>query len=770
MRLTKLALVLCTGIIMCAKPNAAVPELINFQGLLTDTTGNPMTDSAYSVTFAIYDAAAGGTILWSETQSITTSSGLFTVLLGSANPVPDSVFNNPDRWLGFQIPPHPEMTPRTQLVSQSYAFRVNSVDGAMGGTISGDLSVTGKLGIGTISPAQNLDVAGTAQMTGFKMPTNAAAGYVLTSDIGGNGTWQAPGTANNWSLTGNAGTVPGTNFLGTTDNQALVLYVNNNHALHFEPTISTTNLIGGSALNNVTNGASGATISGGGLPTLPNRVTDHSGTVSGGVGNRAGDDAGTVNDKELATVGGGAFNVASGGYSTVGGGSDDTASGVFAVVAGGRLNRSRGNSSVVGGGYQNDANANRSVIAGGELNLAAGIASVVSGGSFNRARGVNSVVAGGGSNSNPADSNAALGDYSTVSGGRGNIANNSAATVAGGQFNTASFSQATVGGGRSNQAINGTATIAGGSFNTASGVISFIGGGNNNVASAQGSAVGGGEQDTAGGNYSTVPGGYGNKAAHEYTLAAGRRAKALHFGSFVWADATDADFASTANNQFLIRAAGGVGIGTTAPSAKLHVKGAGFPHSFGFFDTDASGQDAGLRFYEAGAVKSHIFHSAFDRTLNIFTEPAYSGISIDTGGSVGIGTSAPAARLHVNGNAGNNTGVWSNLSDRRLKKDIEPISNALQTVEMLEGVTFRWNDSDKDFQFGRVRGLIAQDVEKVIPEWIITDPDGYKRLEPIGIDALLIEAIKELKAENEELKDRISKLEKAQPRAHTVNQ
>ena len=62
-----------------------------------------------------------------------------------------------------------------------------------------------------------------------------------------------------------------------------------------------------------------------------------------------------------------------------------------------------------------------------------------------------------------------------------------------------------------------------------------------------------------------VPGGRDNVAAGYTALAAGRRAKATNDGCFVWADHTDADFASTASDQFLIRAAGGVGIGTTSP-------------------------------------------------------------------------------------------------------------------------------------------------------------------------------------------------------------
>src|SRR3989304_3142258 len=120
---------------------AAVPQLINFQGILRDGGGNPVPNNTYSVTFTIYDAPAGGTNLWTETQSVTTSSGLFAVLLGSSNPVSDSVFKGTDRYLAIQVSPDPELSPRQRLVSVGYSYRVNSVDSASGGTITSKVSI-----------------------------------------------------------------------------------------------------------------------------------------------------------------------------------------------------------------------------------------------------------------------------------------------------------------------------------------------------------------------------------------------------------------------------------------------------------------------------------------------------------------------------------------------------------------------------------------------------------------------------------------------------
>ena len=133
----------------------------------------------------------------------------------------------------------------------------------------------------------------------------------------------------------------------------------------------------------------------------------------------------------------------------------------------------------------------------------------------------------------------------------------------------------------------------------------------------------------------------------------------------------------------------------------------------------------------------------------------YSGVS----GNVGIGVVAPTYKLEVNGNSANSTGVWAVRSDERLKRDIAPINNALQTVMALQGVGFNWKDDDKNDQFGRVMGFIAQDVENVLPQWVKTDADGYKRIETIGMDALLVESIKEQQKIIKDQEKRIANLE-----------
>ena len=162
-------------------------------------------------------------------------------------------------------------------------------------------------------------------------------------------------------------------------------------------------------------------------------------------------------------------------------------------------------------------------------------------------------------------------DFASVGGGVGNHATGSWSTVSGGQGNTASGPRGAVGGGAENLAASGYATVAGGWNNEASGFTSVAGGGQDNVVSGVGATVGGGVGNTATAQHATVPGGYYNHAIGRGSFAAGTAASALHDGAFVWGDEQYGAFSSTANNQFLIRASGGVGIGTNMPGAPLTV-------------------------------------------------------------------------------------------------------------------------------------------------------------------------------------------------------
>lgn len=117
----------------------------------------------------------------------------------------------------------------------------------------------------------------------------------------------------------------------------------------------------------------------------------------------------------------------------------------------------------------------------------------------------------------------------------------------------------------------------------------------------------------------------------------------------------------------------------------------------------------------------------------------------ETTGNVGIFSTNPGIyKLYVNG--GMYASSYSSGSDKRWKKNIKPIDKALSLVEKLQGVRFEWKAEefkDKNFEKGVQIGLIAQDVEPVIPEVVKTDKDGYKAISYEKLTAVLLEAIKE---------------------------
>ncbi len=355
-----------------------------------------------------------------------------------------------------------------------------------------------------------------------------------------------------WGLTGNAGTDPYVNFLGTTDNQPLIVKVNGERVLRLAPTAGVPNVIAGCIDNGVGAGVEGAAIGGGGFYSFwGNYVMGDYGVVSGGYSNQAG-----AADSTFATVGGGTGNYATGVGATIGGGGWNSASDDFATIGGGNSNDASGERATVGGGSANSATGYRSAIGGGSDNIASGEWAAIAGGEANRAAAPHSTVAGGLLNEVQDQA-----DFGVACGGSGNIAGAEYSAVGGGWVNSALGYESVVAGGANNRTeTTGTAAA--------------IGGGHTNIAIGSYATIGGGYFNVATGYYATVPGGDNNAAANNRTFAAGHRAKANHVGSFVWADSTEADFATTGVQQFLIRATGNVGINTNAPTSALTVQGA----------------------------------------------------------------------------------------------------------------------------------------------------------------------------------------------------
>lgn len=93
------------------------------------------------------------------------------------------------------------------------------------------------------------------------------------------------------------------------------------------------------------------------------------------------------------------------------------------------------------------------------------------------------------------------------------------------------------------------------------------------------------------------------------------------------------------------------------------------------------------------------------------------------------------------------SGDLNNTSDERLKNDIETLTQPLNTLKQLRGVSFKWRHNGK-----RSIGVIAQEIEAVLPELVSTGEDGVKSVSYISLIGLLIEAIKELDEEVKQLK------------------
>jgi hypothetical protein len=127
----------------------------------------------------------------------------------------------------------------------------------------------------------------------------------------------------------------------------------------------------------------------------------------------------------------------------------------------------------------------------------------------------------------------------------------------------------------------------------------------------------------------------------------------------------------------------------------------------------------------------------------------YPLLTTSTSGSISV-ANVSSTKLIYNPSTGNlSATIHHSSSDARLKTEITPISDALVKVSQINGVTYIRTDNDQNI---RHTGVIAQDVEKVLPEVIAVGVDGYKVVAYGNMIGLLVEAIKELKAEVDALK------------------
>ena len=202
---------------------------------------------------------------------------------------------------------------------------------------------------------------------------------------------------------------------------------------------------------------------------------------------------------------------------------------------------------------------------------------------------------------------------------------------------------------------------------------------------------------------------------------------------------------------------GKVAVGHNAPRTQLHV---------------LAGISTGLDFTSAGAIT--LFPPDGFAWFHIDNGPAggrpigrlrishgvspgsHELMTLVQNGNVGIGTGAPTDKLHVVGNIRANDLLIT--SDARLKTGIRPLRGARDRLERLRGVEFEWKDSDESTP-GPGAGVVAQEVEAVAPE--LVRGDDSKSVDVGGMLGTLVEAFKELAAENAALKLRLDALERA---------
>lgn len=390
------------------------------------------------------------------------------------------------------------------------------------------------------------------------------------------------------------------------------------------------------------------------------------------------------------------------------------------IAGGGAVNNKDPDYTVDGSNRVDD---NYGTIGGGFDNQAGSDSATVTDGAF--------ATVGGGRH------NSATGGGSTVSGGNDNIASSGSSTVGGGSQNIASGGVSTVSGGLSNQATGSVSNVSGGTLNVAGGTNSTVGGGLSNEAAGGNSMVGGGANNCAGGDYSWV-GGQGAKTrvgngAGDGSCAPSSADADGDEGSFVWADkSSNTDFVSAQPNQFIVRAANGVGINTNLIGGSTEMV---------------------IQSLDGGSTLQ--LRTLSDKSGSLSVSDTTGTLSFITAPTTG------ANRIVVLGGAGgtaslSNGGTWTNASSRSYKENFSAVNAADVLSRLVALPIMTWD------YIGSAEGLHMGPVAEDFKESFGLAGDG-KSISTVDADGIALAAIQGLNAkletENEALRARLDALE-----------
>jgi hypothetical protein len=351
-----IGLVIVLSSLNCWQGALAQGTAFTYQGQLR--ANNASASGSYDLTFSLFGTNTDGVAIAGPltNSAVNISNGLFTVELDFGNQ-----FSGAPRWLEIGVRTNGSgafttLAPRQPLTPAPYAIMAGSASNFLGTLPPAQLSGAYSNQVAFNNGANVFDGTFIGQFLG-----STFTGGTFTGQFIGDGS----GLTGLWRTTGNFGTTPALNFVGTTDNQPLVFKVNNVEAMRYEPTAETPNIIGGWSGNYAQAGLTGVTISGGGTVggNQPNIAIGnaYNSVIAGGYHN-------TVANYGAAILGG-SVNTANGYFATIGAGQFHTNFGDYAFIGSGQYHSIQGNSgyTFIGGGFQNVIGENNySALIGGE--------------------------------------------------------------------------------------------------------------------------------------------------------------------------------------------------------------------------------------------------------------------------------------------------------------------------------------------------------------------------------------------------------------------